>query len=292
MPKFTRKEFLTRLSLGIAALGLPGLARANSSSATGQKEKKSMRPKEIQVEWLGHGSFKFVSKTGKVILLDPWISTNPKVPGRYRSFNGFEKVDLILFTHAHVDHFMLPDVKKLVAKYEPDIISPWEMSFFIKSEIPQAKCMTFQLSNIGAAFNYHGINISMVKAVHSSGAQLTGFTGINKYMGRPVGYVLEFENGMTIYHSGDTALMSDMKLIIGDYYQPDIAILPIGNVFTMGPREAAHACKMIRPALVIPEHYGTFPALEPNADNFIAHLKKVHPDTRALVLAPGESVQV
>ncbi len=287
----TRKEFLAALAAGLASLGFSRFsAAAGSQTVPVTKEKKGTR--EIQIEWLGHGSFKFVSRDGKVILLDPWISTNPKAPSRYRSFKSFGKVDLLLFTHGHVDHFMLPDVKKLVALYDPDIIAPWELDFFIKSEIPQARCMTFQLANIGATYNYHGIDISMVNAVHSSGAQLTGFTGTNKYMGRPVGYVLSFENSLTIYHSGDTALMSDMRLVIGDYYKPDIAILPIGNVFTMGPKEAAHACMMIRPSFVIPEHYGTFPALEQTADSFVNHLKTLSPRTRPLVLTPGTPILV
>ncbi len=291
MVEYTRKEFLAALAAGFASLGFSGFSSAAGAPAEAATQKKK-RAREIQIEWLGHGSFKFVSRDGKVILLDPWISTNPKAPSRYRSFKSFGKVDLLLFTHGHVDHFMLPDVKKLVALYDPDIIAPWELAFFIKSEIPRARCMTFQLANIGATYNYHGIEISMVNAVHSSGAQLTGFTGTNKYMGRPVGYVLSFENSLTIYHSGDTALMSDMKLVIGDYYKPDIAILPIGNVFTMGPKEAACACKMIRPSFVIPEHYGTFPALEQTADSFVRHLKTLAPQTRPLVMTPGKPILV
>ncbi len=287
----TRKEFLAALAAGFASLGLAGISSAAGTTPVPATAGKK-RIKEIQVEWLGHGSFKFVSRGGKVILLDPWISTNPKTPSRYRSFEHFGKVDLLLFTHGHVDHFMLPDVKKLVALYDPDIIAPWELDFFIKSEIPQARCMTFQLANVGATYNYHGIDISMVNAVHSSGAQLTGFTGTNKYMGRPVGYVLTFENSLTIYHSGDTSLMSDMQLVIGDYYKPDLAILPIGNVFTMGPREAAYACKMIRPSFVIPEHYGTFPALEQTADSFVKYLKTSSPQTQPLVMTPGKPILV
>jgi len=292
--KCTRKEFLAGMVAGLAALGMPGLARAAEGQVPSQekKKKKLTSAAKVEIEWLGHGSFKFVAPGGRVILLDPWISTNPKVPIRYRDGKGFGHVDLMVFTHGHVDHFMLPDVKKLVNLYDPDIIAPWELDFFIKSEIPQAKCMTFQLANIGATFDYHGTAISMVNAVHSSGAQLTGFSGTNKYMGRPVGYVFAFENGTTVYHSGDTALMADMKLVIGDYYKPDIAILPIGNVFTMGPKEAAYACKMIRPSIAIPEHYATFPALEQTADRFVDALARTRPETRALVLEPGKPVRL
>jgi L-ascorbate metabolism protein UlaG (beta-lactamase superfamily) len=290
--KCSRKEFLAGMAAGIAALGLPGFARAAEAPVPSGKTQPASSTARVEIEWLGHGSFKFVSPRGKVILLDPWISTNPKVPTRYRDGKGFGQVDLIVFTHGHVDHFMLPDVKKLVKLYDPDIIAPWELDFFIKSEIPQARCMTFRLANIGATLDYHGIDISMVNAVHSSGAQLTGFSGTNKYMGRPVGYVFAFENGTTVYHSGDTALMSDMELVIGAYYKPDIAILPIGNVFTMGPKEAAYACKMIRPSIVIPEHYATFPALEQTADRFVQALAETRPETRALVLKPGQPTRL
>ena len=283
----TRKEFLS-FCLSLAALGVPAFASAQEIPSTRQIKRK----KEVQIEWLGHGSFKFVSRDGKVILLDPWISTNPKIPGKYRSFNGFEKIDLILFTHGHVDHFMLPDVKKLINKYNPDIIAPWELQFFIKSEIPTAKCMTFQLANQGGTFNYHGIKLSMVNACHSSGAQLTAFTGTNRFVGQAVGYIMEFENGYKVYHSGDTGLMADMKLVIGDYYKPDLAILPIGNTFTMGPREAAYACTMIQPAIVIPEHYGTFPVLEQTPKTFISHLDELSPTSKCLPLQPGENVFV
>ncbi|MEN8188415.1 MAG: metal-dependent hydrolase [Thermodesulfobacteriota bacterium] len=285
--QLTRKEFLSSLCLSMAALGLPKLA-------FGGKQDSQKQPfqgkKEVQVEWLGHGSFKFTSPQGKVILLDPWISTNPKLPSEYRSFNGFDKVDLILFTHGHVDHFMLSDVKKLIAKYSPDVIAPWELSIFTKQEIPTAKCMTYQLSNVGGTHDYHGIKISMVTAEHSSGAQLTNFTGMNKFMGRAVGYILEFENGYKIYHSGDTGLMADMKYVVGDFYQPDLAILPIGGVFTMGPKEAAHACGMIRPSVVIPEHYSTFPVLEPDAKGFLTRMAEVNPQIQVLVAQPGEKI--
>jgi len=206
-----RKEFLS-FCLSLAALGVPAFSSAQETPPA----KQANRKKEIQIEWLGHGSFKFISRDGKVILLDPWISSNPKILGKYKSLSGFEKVDLILFTHGHVDNFMLPGVKKLIQKYTPDIIAPLELQFFIKSEIPTAKGMTFQLANQGGPCDYHGVKLSMVNACHSSGAQLTAFVGKNRFMGQAVGYILEFENGYKVYHSGDTALMSDMKLAIGD----------------------------------------------------------------------------
>ncbi len=289
--KITRRRFMSFLGACLASAGITKLAIAETDSPKqeGTDKMSSRGNGDMVVQWLGHGTFRFVSSRGKVILLDPWIKTNPKMPSKYRTFTAFEKVDLILFTHGHVDHFMLPDLDKLVKLFKPDIIAPWEMEFFIKSEIPQAKCLTYQLANKGATYDYHGVEISMVGADHSSGAQLTGFEGVNRYMGQPVGYVIKFESGFKVYHSGDTGLMSDMRFIIGDYYKPDLAILPIGNVFTMGPAEAAYACKMIRPAYAIPEHYGTFPVLVQSPDTFVKHVKEQHPHTQVLALKPGQT---
>jgi L-ascorbate metabolism protein UlaG (beta-lactamase superfamily) len=246
----------------------------------------------VSAEWLGHGSFKFASPGGKVVLLDPWLSTNPKCPAQCRTMEGFSKVDIVLFTHGHVDHFMLPDTEGIVERFNPKIIAPWEPEFCIKAEIPRANTLTFELANKGATSIIDGLGIAMVGADHSSGAQLTGFEGVNKYVGEPCGYIVEFENGFKIYHSGDTGLMADMELVIGDFYEPDLAILPTGGVFTMGPKEAAYACKLIRPRYVIPEHYGTFPVLVQTADDFIRWAEQYSPDTAAFELTPGEPIEM
>lgn len=244
----------------------------------------------VAIEWLGHGSFKFVSPTGLVVLVDPWLETNPVCPAAYRTVEGFSKVDIVLFTHGHVDHFMLPDVTKIIERFGPKVIAPWELSFFIKSEMPKADTLTFNLANKGATTLIADLLITMVGADHSSGAQLTGFEGVNKYVGEPCGYIIEFENGFRVYHSGDTGLMADMGLIIGDYYAPDLAILPIGGVFTMGPREAAYACKLIRPKYVIPEHFATFPVLTQTTAEFVGYVKQFAPSTQVVELTAGTPV--
>jgi len=246
----------------------------------------------VSVEWLGHGSFRFDSPGGKVVLLDPWLSTNPKCPAEYRTMEGFPKVDIVLFTHGHVDHFMLPDTKALVERFNPKIIAPWELEFFIKAEIPKANTLTFELANKGATSLIDGLGITMVGADHSSGAQLTGFEGVNKYVGEPCGYIIQFENGFKAYHSGDTGLMADMELVIGNFYEPDLAILPIGGVFTMGPQEAAYACKLIRPKYAIPEHYGTFPVLVQTAGDFVRYAGQYAPGTEVFELTPGEPIEM
>ncbi len=150
---------------------------------------------KVEFEWMGHGSFKFVSVEGKVILLDPWISTNPKTPKKYKNFKNLDKVDLILLTHGHVDHFMLPDIEKLINKFNPEVIAIWELQFLLKSKIPKTKSLVFQVSNKTGIMDWNGIKIRMTDANHSAGAQLVNMTGVNVYAGEPVGFMIEFENG-------------------------------------------------------------------------------------------------
>jgi len=287
--RVSRRQFFKGVGGLIVASGLSRFKTLDSAMAG---EPKSMHEGKVGITWLGHGSFLFTSVKGRKILLDPWIRTNPKCPVIYRKTGSFDGVDLILWTHGHVDHFMLPDAKDLIAQYKPKVVAPWELSFFIKSQIPEANCQTFTLGNKGATANFDGIKVTMTEAFHSAGAQLTGFEGVNRFVGEAAGYIMEFENGFTIYHSGDTSLMGDMKYIIGDYYQPDMAILPIGGVFTMGPKEAAFACKLINPKYVIPEHYGTFPVLVQSADDFIKEAKHCAPNTKVLAIKPGEEISI
>lgn len=284
----TRREFFGTLGLIAGSMGLGRIAHAATPSPAAAETPAPANAPRIM--WLGHGSFFFISSQGKRILLDPWIVTNPSCPGRYKKSGSFETVDLILWTHGHVDHFMLNDARDLIETYAPKVIAPWELSFFIKSEIPQADCLTFTLGNKGATSDVEGIGITMLEAFHSAGAQLTGFQGTNRFVGEAVGYIIDFENGLRVYHTGDTSLMGDMKTIIGDFYKPEIVILPIGGVFTMGAAEAAHACSLMNPRVAIPEHYATFPVLEPNADKFKAEVARRAPRVSVLELTPGEMV--
>lgn len=285
----SRRHFIRYLGMAAGGLSLSRFLRTGNGRAAAS-EPEPGRSGQVGIEWLGHGSFLFESPKGKRILLDPWISTNPKCPGKFKDIKNFGHVDFILWTHGHVDHFMLGDAKDLIEEYGPKVIAPWELSFFIKEEIPLADCQTFTLANKGATADYDGLKIIMVEAFHSAGAQLTGFQGINRFVGEAVGYILEFENGLKVYHSGDTSLMGDMRTIIGDFYRPDVAILPIGGVFTMGPREAAFACTLIRPGTVIPEHYGTFPVLEQTTDVFKSEMSRLAPEIRVLDVGPGTPI--
>lgn len=289
MMKVSRRGFLKGMG-GLMAAG--GFSCLRGTGAADAAEIKPPAEGTVGITWLGHGSFLFESVKGKHILLDPWIKTNPKCPVIFREKAALGNVDLVLWTHGHVDHFMLSDATEIIAQYHPKVVAPWELSFFIKSQIPEADCQTFTLANKGATADFDGIKVTMTEAYHSAGAQLTGFEGVNRFVGEAAGYVIEFENGFKIYHSGDTALMGDMKTIIGEYYRPHLAILPIGGAYTMGPKEAAFACKLINPKYVIPEHYGTFPILVQSPEIFLRELKHRAPQTKPLVISPGERIGV
>jgi L-ascorbate metabolism protein UlaG (beta-lactamase superfamily) len=138
--------------------------------------------------------------------------------------------------------------------------------------------------NKGGTFTFEGIHITMVHAIHSSsivdGDQFF-------YAGDPAGFVIRFENGLSVYHAGDTDVFMDMK-IIGDLYNPQVALLPIGGHYTMGPEGAVYACKLIRPKYVIPMHFSTFPVLTGTPEAFQELMKEV-PGTTVILLKPGES---
>jgi len=285
----SRRVFFAGLGSMVLA---SGLTRFGTGKAAYAAESKPMGAGKVGITWLGHGSFLFTSVSGRNILVDPWIKTNPKCPVRYREPAIFGNVDLILWSHGHVDHFILSDAQKLVAEYKPKIVAPWELSIFIKSQIPEANCQSYILANKGATADFDGIKITMTEAFHSGGTSLTGMEGVSTYVGEAVGYLLEFENGFKIYHACDTALMGDMGSIIGDFYKPDLAILPIGGIFTMNPKDAAFACKLLRTRYAIPAHFGTFPTLVPSADDFVKETKIYAPNTKVLVLSPGDKIDL
>ena len=168
----SRRQLFKGLS---GAACLVGLSRFLKGTAAYAEDKEPVSKGKVGIEWLGHGSFLFTSCNGRNILFDPWVRTNPKCPGKYKKPGSFGKVEMILWTHGHVDHFMIADARELIGQYNPKVVAPWELSFFIKSEIPKANTQTFSLGNKGSTADFDGIKITMVEAFHSAGAQLTGF---------------------------------------------------------------------------------------------------------------------
>jgi L-ascorbate metabolism protein UlaG (beta-lactamase superfamily) len=230
----------------------------------------------MQITWLGHGSFQFRLPSGEVILMDPWIDGNPAYPKAHK----IDRVDTICISHGHFDH--IHDTPNLAKRFEPQVVAIYETCNWLESKgVKNTRAM-----NKGGSQKIGEVTFTMTHAVHSCGIQ-DGDQII--YGGEAAGYVLHLADGRKIYFSGDTNVFSDMQLI-EKLYQPDLAFLPIGDFYTMGPREAALACRLLKAKKVIPMHFGTFPALT-GCPEELAKLLKDFPQTKVWPLEIGTPVK-
>ncbi len=202
----------------------------------------------LAITWLGHATFLLQSPGGKKILFDPWVTGNPSSPESAKKLGA---LDLILITHAHSDH--TGDAVSIGRSSGAQVVAPHEVSVWLRGKGLQHVTGM----NPGGTLRALGLSITMVPAMHSSSVEEDGRI---IYLGVATGYVVTFEDGLTIYYSGDTSIFGDMRLI-GELYAPTIAFLPIGDLYTMGPEQAAKACELLGVKQVVPMHYGTFPAL-------------------------------
>ncbi len=222
---------------------------------------------EVEVQWLGHATTRITSTTGKVIIIDPFLTKNPKAPAEYRNLNALGKVDLILVTHGHGDH--VGDLQELARLSGATVVTNWEMGLNMISlgMLDADKVIAMNKGGTVTPIG-RGIKIHMVPAEHSAAIDLQAMglewepgSPSQLFMGAAVGYVVELENGFTIYHTGDTGVFGDMALI-NTFYAPDLALVSIGGYYTMDPEGAAYAVReLIKPKQVIPIHYGTFPVI-------------------------------
>lgn len=227
--------------------------------------------------WLGHNSFKLVTRGAKTLILDPWVEGNPACP---KELKTLDRIDVMTITHGHGDH--MADAVTLGKKWKPMIVCNYEIHLYLQRKgVPNTSPM-----NKGGTQEQAGIRFTMVHAVHSSGIE-DGQQVI--YGGEPCGFVITLEDGTRIYNAGDTGVMSDMALI-GELYQPEIALLPIGDHYTMSPREAAVAARMLRPKYIVPSHYGTFPVLSGTPEMLREELKRQKVEAEVVVLRPGETL--
>ena len=215
----------------------------------------------VKLTWYGHSAWQ-IDFQDTVVLVDPFLKNNPKAPVKP---DGLKKVDFVIVTHNHDDH--LGDAFEITRNKGAKLISIFENVLLASNEnIPEDNLMGM---NIGSEVNFGKIKVALVQAVHSgncSGAVITG-------------------DGVTIYHAGDTGLFGDMKLI-GQMYRPKVSLLPTGGFYTMGPKEAAMAARLIGSDVVIPMHYGTFPGIDSNPNELREALGEAF---KVPILKPGES---
>jgi L-ascorbate metabolism protein UlaG (beta-lactamase superfamily) len=230
-----------------------------------------------RVTYFGHSTFSLTTASGQVALIDPWVMTNPMCPDKLKTVH---QLDVIFLSHAHTDH--LGDLLALAKQHRPQIVAIFETCLWLENKgfAEETKPM-----GKGGTQKVGEFEVTMTNAFHSNSID---DGGERIYAGEPAGLLIRMPGGFTVYHAGDTALFGDMKLI-GELYKPDVALLPIGDRFTMGPREAAHAIRFLGVKHVVPMHYATFPFLVGRPEQ----LKQEAKDIAGLeihTLKPGESL--
>jgi L-ascorbate metabolism protein UlaG (beta-lactamase superfamily) len=228
----------------------------------------------LQITWLGHSAFRLRTPGGKEILFDPWYTGNPSFPAAARP----KAADLILISHGHSDH--ITDAAAMAKATGATVVGIWEVTSWLGSKGLQ----NLEPMNKGGTITTKGLRVTMTDARHSSSFDENGIV----YLGEPAGFVVTLENNQSIYFAGDTSLFGDMKLI-GELYRPDIAFLPIGDRFTMGPDTAAMAARWLGVKQVVPMHYGTFPLLTGTPEQLESHL--AGSNIQVLKLKPGETAK-
>lgn len=226
----------------------------------------------LAITWLGHSSFRIRTPGGKEILFDPWYTGNPAFVESARP----KSADLILISHGHFDHFT--DAAAIAKSTGATVVGIWEITSYLGTKGLQK----VEPMNKGGTIMTNGLRITMTDARHSSSFDDSGIV----YLGEAAGFIVKLENGQTLYFAGDTSLFGDMK-VIGELYQPDIAFLPIGDRFTMGPDTAAIAAQWLGVKQVVPMHHGTFPLLSGTPEQLEQHL--AGKGIEVLKLKPGET---
>lgn len=208
------------------------------------------------ITWCGHATFKLALADERVIYIDPWLTDNPSCPDEMKTP---DRCDLILLTHGHFDH--IGDVGALIDKFNPTIVGNFELCAALEKTLGKG---TYSGMNTGGTQEVAGVRVSLTRAYHSSSIDTPAGP---MYAGMPNGLIIDIGDHAKLYHAGDTDVFSDMTLI-AKLHAPTVAILPIGDFFTMGAKGAALAAEMIQPKHIIPCHYQTFPILAQSADEF------------------------
>ena len=227
-----------------------------------------------RITWLGHAAFLVQTAGGTALLVDPFITGNPKYP---KDYELPAKIDYILLTHGHGDH--IGDAVAVAAKHGSTVVAIYELASFVGRK---GASSTIGM-NLGGTVELGDAAATMVDARHSAGAQDEHGT---QYTGVATGFVLTIAGGPVIYCAGDTNVFGDMKLI-AELYHPDVAVLPIGGFYTMGPKEAALAARLVGAPTILPIHFGTFPALKGTPAELATLLGS---DFNVVAWTPGQTV--
>ena len=246
---------------------------------------------KTEVLWLGQSAMRITSPEGRVIMVDPWILGNPKTPTAWKNLDAIGKLDLILVTHAHGDHYA--DAPALAQKNNVPFWGPagLNQTVITLGILPATLSQRFGKGGTIEPFGPKSVKITATHAEHSSELLYKNpATGKDETWpgGEPVGFIIQLENGFKIYHMGDTGLFGDMKFI-GEYYKPDLVLIPIGGHFVMSPQDAAFAVReWLKPKYAIPMHYGTIPQLKGTPREFVDAVGTG--PTKVIVMNPGDKI--
>jgi len=236
----------------------------------------------VKITWYGQATTTIASKE-KVLLIDPWFDGNPVAPIRW---DELERVDIVAITHGHFDHF--GDCLKVCKKYGAKLICTPEIAWYADGKGISRGSQALPLG-FGGHLEVDEFDLAMVPALHPSALYGEEWQTKNEYIpdGGPASYIITINNKV-IYHAGDTALFSDMKLI-ADRYNPELGLIPIGGRFTMDTTDAAAATQLLGLDAVIPIHYNTNPDLTADPQDLKSRLKSKNINSEVIVLNPGES---